>query len=98
MAGKAHASSLPQATGRTVEETAPESQRTEFGEQMAFSGFIPERANSRLAMLGVVSALAAEAAGGPGVLQQIQMATLQIAGVFVLFIIASAVCILPHLS
>ena len=58
---------------------------------MAFSGYAPERVNSRLAMLGIVAALGAELSTGKGLFEQVDMATGPIAITFALFIAASVV-------
>ncbi|GFR47454.1 hypothetical protein Agub_g9179, partial [Astrephomene gubernaculifera] len=47
-------------------------------EAMAFTGPAPELINGRLAMLGVVGAVAAELASGKSVLAQLQQAPLQV--------------------
>ncbi|KAK9861195.1 hypothetical protein WJX84_009569 [Apatococcus fuscideae] len=58
---------------------------------MRFAGAIPEVANSRLAMLGIVAALAAEIVTGKNVLQQIQIAPVPIFLTFFIFTVATAV-------
>lgn len=49
----------------------------------------PETINSRLAMLGVTSALAAEFVSGVGIKEQVATAPLSIAATFVLISLAS---------
>lgn len=49
----------------------------------------PETINSRLAMLGVTSALAAEFVSGIGIKEQVATAPLSIAAVFILISLAS---------
>eukprot|EP01024_Parvocaulis_polyphysoides_P050104 TRINITY_DN4881_c1_g1_i1.p1 TRINITY_DN4881_c1_g1~~TRINITY_DN4881_c1_g1_i1.p1 ORF type:complete len:292 (+),score=75.46 TRINITY_DN4881_c1_g1_i1:97-972(+) len=61
---------------------------------MAFSGPAPETINGRLAMLGVVSALAAEAASGQSIGAQISVAPIPVAITFITFVVASIVPIL----
>ena len=56
-----------------------------------FAGAIPEVANSRLAMLGVVAALVAEIATGKNVFQQIDAAPVPIFLTFFVFTLATAV-------
>lgn len=58
---------------------------------MRFAGAIPEVANSRLAMLGVVLALGAEVTTGKNVFQQIDAAPIPIFLTFFLFTVATAV-------
>jgi len=69
--------------GKTREPTVSEAQ--------AFDGPGPETINNRLAMLGVVTALAAEFATGMGVKEQIALAPIPILATFVTFIIATYV-------
>ena len=64
-------------------------QPVSFGSLMAFSGPAPELINGRLAMLGVVAALAAEFASGESVFRQIAEEPTGIAAVFAIFIAAS---------
>ncbi|KXZ42680.1 hypothetical protein GPECTOR_125g513 [Gonium pectorale] len=62
-----------------------------FNDVMSFSGSAPEIVNGRLAMLGIVSALAAEAASGEGVLRQWSEEPTGVAVAFLLFIGGSMV-------
>merc|ERR1712093_693097 len=50
---------------------APVKKSVSFGDAMAFSGAGPETINGRLAMLGFISALGAEAASGESIFQQV---------------------------
>lgn len=74
-------------TGSKPKKTIP--QLLLFGAR--FAGAIPEVANCRLAMLGVVLALSAEATTGKNVFQQISAAPIPIALTFFTFILATAV-------
>ena len=58
---------------------------------MSFSSPIPERANSRLAMIGILACLFAEWNTGVGVWQQVQKAPVPIALTFLTFITASII-------
>merc|ERR1711990_1224877 len=49
----------------------PVKKSVSFGDAMAFSGAGPETINGRLAMLGFISALGAEAASGESIFQQV---------------------------
>jgi hypothetical protein len=60
-----------------------------FSSIQAFDGVAPETINSRLAMLGVTSALAAEFVSGIGIKEQVATAPLSIAATFVLISLAS---------
>lgn len=60
-----------------------------FTSIQAFDGVAPETINSRLAMLGVTSALAAEFVSGIGIKEQVATAPLSIAAVFILISLAS---------
>ncbi|GLC39968.1 hypothetical protein PLESTM_000974300 [Pleodorina starrii] len=62
-----------------------------FSDVMSFSGTAPEIVNGRLAMLGFVSAVAAEVASGEGVLRQWSEEPTGVALAFVLFIAGSLV-------
>ncbi|KAL3141793.1 hypothetical protein ABBQ32_004467 [Trebouxia sp. C0010 RCD-2024] len=82
-----------------VDRNEPEEKRflgTEvaFPDALRFKGAAPEIANSRLAMLGVVSALALEFGTGKNVFQQVQSYPGTIAFVSLLFIVATMVPIL----
>jgi hypothetical protein len=63
-------------------------------EAMAFAGPIPERANSRLAMIGILAALGAEKATGLGLADQIKTAPVAIGATFALLIAASLIPVL----
>lgn len=63
-----------------------------FGDVMAFSGTAPERVNGRLAMLGFVTALAAELYSGDDVLQQM---SLEPTGINLVFLIIMAGSLVP---
>lgn len=89
--GPAARDAVTTVTQRSVEETRPEQQPDTLGKIMAFSSPIPERANSRLAMIGIVAALASEWNTGVGVLQQVKAAPIPIAVTFATFIVASIV-------
>lgn len=65
-----------------------------IADSFRFKGALPEVANSRLAMLGIVSALGYEAVQGKSLLVQINEAPVLIAATFVLFTVATAVPIL----
>ena len=58
------------------------------------AGAIPEVANSRLAMLGVLAAVAAELGSGMNVFQQVQTAPVPIALTFLALFVATAVPVL----
>ena len=58
---------------------------------LLMQGAIPEVANCRLAMVGVLAALAAEAATGRNVFSQLEIAPLAIAATFLILTIATAV-------
>merc|ERR1719454_146152 len=58
---------------------------------MAFSGAGPETINGRLAMLGFISALGAEAASGESIFQQVGDAEPSILFAFVMFAAASLI-------
>lgn len=60
-----------------------------FSSIQAFDGVAPETINSRLAMVGVTSALAAEFVSGIGIKEQVATAPLSIAAVFLLISFAS---------
>lgn len=82
-----------------VDQNQPSEQRflgTEvaFPDALRFKGAAPEVVNSRLAMLGVIAALVAEAATGKNVYQQVQAAPGPIAATFALWIVATMVPIL----
>jgi len=62
-----------------------------FPDAFRFKGAAPEIINSRLAMLGFVAAIGAEAASHQGLLQQFKLAPLPIAATFLLFTVASLV-------
>merc|ERR1739848_753138 len=62
-----------------------------FGDAMAFSGAGPETINGRLAMLGFISALGAEAASGESIFQQVGDAEPSILFAFVMFAAASLI-------
>ncbi|KAG2432457.1 hypothetical protein HXX76_008802 [Chlamydomonas incerta] len=62
-----------------------------FNDVMSFSGTAPEIVNGRLAMLGFVSAVAAEMVSGEGVLKQWSEEPTGIAIAFILFISGSMV-------
>ena len=93
------------ATGRDVSEslqsaTVTQSQTSfpkksagppDLAQTLAFSGPAPERINGRLAMLGIVAAIAAEVATGAPVSVQLGKTPLLIAGTFLTFIVASVV-------
>jgi len=64
---------------------------TNASELQAFDGPAPETINSRLAMLGVVSALVFEAVTGQGIKEQIADHPFIVIGTFVLFAFASYV-------
>jgi hypothetical protein len=56
-----------------------------------FAGAIPEVANSRLAMIGVIAALVSEFSTGKNVFQQVSAAPGPVAAVFLLFTLATAI-------
>ena len=58
-------------------------------EAQAFDGPAPETINGRLAMLGVVTCLGAEAATNVGIQEQVVKAPLSILGTFVIISLAS---------
>jgi len=60
-----------------------------FSSIQAFDGVAPETINSRLAMIGVTSALAAEFVSGLGIKEQVQIAPIGIAATFVILSLAS---------
>ena len=62
-----------------------------FSEAMAFSGPAPETINGRLAMLGFIAALGAEAASGETIYQQIADAEPSIFFAFIMFAAASLI-------
>merc|ERR1712174_111738 len=62
-----------------------------FGEAMAFSGAGPETINGRLAMLGFIAALGAEASSGESIFQQIGDAEPSILFAFIMFAAASLI-------
>ncbi|EFJ51716.1 hypothetical protein VOLCADRAFT_103348 [Volvox carteri f. nagariensis] len=62
-----------------------------FSDVMSFSGTAPEIVNGRLAMLGFVSAIAAELVSGEGVLRQWREEPTGVSLAFVLFIAGSLV-------
>merc|ERR1711977_261798 len=62
-----------------------------FGDAMAFSGAGPETINGRLAMLGFISALGAEAASGESIFQQVGDAEPSILFAFIMFAAASLI-------
>ena len=66
-----------------------------FGQLMAFSGPAPEVVNGRLAMLGVVAALAAEFASGESVLKQLAD---EPTGIFIVFGLIIAASFAPLLK
>ena len=61
---------------------------------MRFTGAVPEIANSRLAMLGVIAAVAAELGSGMNVFQQVQTAPVPIALTFLTLAVATIVPVL----
>jgi hypothetical protein len=82
-----------------VDQDAPQEQNflktaVAFPDAMRFKGAAPEIINSRLAMLGFVAAVGAEAFTGRNVFEQVAYAPWTIAGTFLLFIIASLIPIL----
>jgi hypothetical protein len=78
-------------TQRSVEETRPEAQPTTLGKIMAFSSPIPERANSRLAMLGFLAAIASEFNTRVGVWDQVKAAPGPVALTFLTIIVATII-------
>jgi len=80
--------------GNLSNENAERRANTPVNEQsftsiQAFDGVAPETINSRLAMIGVVSALAAEFTTGIGIKEQVATAPLSIAATFLLISFAS---------
>merc|ERR1712157_218701 len=69
----------------------PAKKDVSFGDAMAFSGPAPETINGRLAMLGFIAALGAEAASGETVFQQIGDAEPSILLAFIMFAAASLI-------
>merc|ERR1711990_397237 len=65
-----------------------------LGDAMAFAGSAPETINGRLAMLGFIAALGAEASSGETVFQQIGDAEPSILFAFIMFAAASLIQIL----
>merc|ERR1739848_335026 len=65
-----------------------------FGDAMAFAGSAPETVNGRLAMLGFIAALGAEASSGETVFQQVGDAEPSILFAFIMFAAASLIPIL----
>jgi len=63
--------------------------KPEFSEAQAFDGPAPETINGRLAMLGVLTCLAAEFNTGVGVKEQVAKSPLPILAVFVIISLAS---------
>merc|ERR1711977_638442 len=63
----------PEASSATPPPPPPPPAKKEvtFGETMAFSGSGPETINGRLAMLGFIAALGAEASSGETIFQQV---------------------------
>merc|ERR1711924_107289 len=70
---------------------APVKKDLSFGDAMAFAGPAPEIINGRLAMLGFIAALGAEAASGETVFQQIGDAEPSILLSFIMFAAASLI-------
>lgn len=70
------------------------SDKPDFTEAMSFSGQVPERANSRLAMLAFVAAAGAEIFTGAPVAAQLKKSPLLIGGTFLIFMAASVIPIL----
>ena len=70
---------------------APAKKSVSFGDAMAFSGAGPETINGRLAMLGFIAALGAEASSGETVFQQIGDAEPSILFAFIMFAAASLI-------
>lgn len=62
-----------------------------FPDAFRFKGAAPEVINCRLAMLGAFAGLTAELASGKSIIEQYRIAPLPIAGVFLLFAIASLI-------
>ncbi|KAK9838231.1 hypothetical protein WJX84_002609 [Apatococcus fuscideae] len=62
-----------------------------LGDAFRFTGAVPEVANSRLAMLGIVAAMGAELYSGQNVFSQIKSAPIPIALTFLTLIVATAV-------
>jgi hypothetical protein len=62
-----------------------------FPDAFRFKGAAPEVINCRLAMLGAFAGLTAELASGKSIIEQYRIAPLPIAGVFLLFAVASLI-------
>ncbi|DBA76268.1 hypothetical protein WJX77_003430 [Trebouxia sp. C0004] len=82
-----------------VDQNQPEEQRflgtaVAFPDALRFKGAAPEIVNSRLAMLGVVAALAAEFTTNKNVFEQVKAYPGPIAATFLLWIVATLVPIL----
>jgi len=73
---------------------APAAKSVSLGDAMAFSGSAPETINGRLAMLGFIAALGAEASSGETIFQQVGDAEPSILFAFVMFAAASLIPIL----
>jgi len=69
----------------------PAKKEVGLGEAMAFAGPAPETINGRLAMLGFIAALGAEAASGETIYQQIADAEPSILLAFIMFAAASLI-------
>merc|ERR1712003_238327 len=69
----------------------PAKKEVTFGETMAFSGSGPETINGRLAMLGFIAALGAEASSGETIFQQVGDAEPSILFAFIMFAAASLI-------
>lgn len=69
----------------------PAKKAVTFGEAMAFSGSAPETINGRLAMLGFVAALGAEASSGETIFQQVADAEPAVLFAFITFAAASLI-------
>ncbi|KAG2454019.1 hypothetical protein HYH02_001060 [Chlamydomonas schloesseri] len=76
---------------QAAENAATSASFLSFNDVMAFNGTAPEIVNGRLAMLGFVSAVAAEMVSGEGVLKQWSEEPTGIAIAFLLFISGSLV-------
>merc|ERR1712224_567158 len=81
----------PEAATPPPPPPAPVKKDVSFGDAMAFSGPGPETINGRLAMLGFIAALGAEAASGETVFQQIGGAEPSILFAFIMFAAASLI-------
>jgi len=81
----------PEAATPPPPPPAPVKKDVSFGDAMAFSGPAPETINGRLAMLGFIAALGAEAASGETVFQQIGDAEPSILFAFIMFAAASLI-------